>query len=342
VLVATAVVFALTRSGTDEDATTTTTTTAPTTTSSPAFTGEIYPLLGTPVPEAGLASAGRPALVVKIDNADKSARPQAGLTNADVVYEPRVEGGVTRFLTVFHSSDANPVGPVRSFRTTDVAILRMLGSPLFAWHGTNEIARLELNAAVANGEVVNVGIDVVPSLFFRDGSRRAPHNSMSNTIELFGQAPEEAGPPPQLFTYGEPAGGEAVTEANVDYGGGAGAAPVSWSHDAGAGTWKRSQAGSPHLDASGRQVEVKNVVIQFTDYVATSQVDTTGAPVPEAQTVGEGEVWVLTEGQRFVGRWSRESPTDVIRYTLVDGSPIVFSPGQTWVNLPPPGRASVS
>jgi len=341
-VVAGAVGFALTRGGDEPEVAVTTTTTEPPTTTTTESTGEVYPLLGTPVPASGLAAAGRPALVVKIDNSDKKARPQSGLTNADVVFEPRVEGGVTRLLTVFHSRDANPVGPVRSFRTTDVDVLRMLNRPLFAWHGANGIAIQELNAAVRDGEVVNVGIDALPSLYYREPGRPAPHNSMSNTIELFARAPEDSAPPPQLFVYGSPTGGEPTSTATVDYGGGAGGAPVTWTYDESTDSWNRLQAGTPHLDESGAQVSVKNVVIQFTDYVPTGQVDTTGSPVPEARTVGEGEVWVLTGGQRFVGRWSRDSAREVIEYTLDDGTPIEFTPGRTWVNMPPPGGASVS
>ena len=37
-----------------------------------------------------------PALVVKIDNGEPKARPQVGINQADVVYEERVEGSVTR------------------------------------------------------------------------------------------------------------------------------------------------------------------------------------------------------------------------------------------------------
>src|SRR5919205_451245 len=47
----------------------------------------------------------RAALIVKIDNAPK-ARPQAGINDADVVVEEGVEGGVTRFATLYQSHDA--------------------------------------------------------------------------------------------------------------------------------------------------------------------------------------------------------------------------------------------
>ena len=44
------------------------------------------------------------------------ARPQFGVSYADIVYEIVAEGGITRWLTIFHSQGAGQVGPVRSAR----------------------------------------------------------------------------------------------------------------------------------------------------------------------------------------------------------------------------------
>jgi len=98
----------------DRDAQATTTTEEP---KSPA------PLSGRPV--AGEV-ARRPAVTVKVDNS-RDGRPQAGLDKADVIFEEKVEGGVTRFVSVFHSEDSELVGPIRSLRTTDPDIVSPLG-----------------------------------------------------------------------------------------------------------------------------------------------------------------------------------------------------------------------
>ena len=62
-------------------------------------------------------------LIVMIENHD-DARPQSGLSNADVVYEAVAEGGITRFLAIFYCdiisaarSGVYDLGPVRSART---------------------------------------------------------------------------------------------------------------------------------------------------------------------------------------------------------------------------------
>src|SRR5215207_11116288 len=71
------------------------------------------PLTGLPLPALGQV------LVVKVDNT-RSARPQAGVYSADVVYVEEVEGGVTRLAAVFSSTFPPSVGPIRSARTTDI------------------------------------------------------------------------------------------------------------------------------------------------------------------------------------------------------------------------------
>ena len=103
----------------------------------------VWPLTG--LPGADVPRAALPALVVKIDNHAR-ARPQVGLVQADVVFEEIVEG-ITRFFAVFHSTTADPVGPVRSARTTDIDLLRQLQRPLFAWSGANNGTIKALRAA---------------------------------------------------------------------------------------------------------------------------------------------------------------------------------------------------
>ena len=75
----------------------------------------------------------RPALAVKIENSSES-RPQSGLNSADLVWEEVVEGGITRFVAVYHSTLPPEIGPIRSVRPMDAGIAAPLGG-LFAFAG---------------------------------------------------------------------------------------------------------------------------------------------------------------------------------------------------------------
>ena len=344
VVVLTGVAVALTGGGGETAATTTTTTRATTTTTTEATTTTqpppVYPLTGLPVDDP--AKASRPALVVKIDNADPAhgtgGRPQIGINSADVVFEEMVEGSVTRFASIFQSMDADPVGPVRSARTTDVLLMGQLHRPLFAWSGANA----HVVDVVHQADVVDVGYDAATSAYYRSPDRRRPYNLYSSTPALRAAVPTEDRPPPQLFTYrpeGQaPTGGRASHGVDINFGGGPGSAPIAFDWD-GTG-WARFQNGTPHVDVDGQRIAPTNLIVQFTPYKQVQCCDAAGFPIVEAEVIGEGDAWVFTAGQVIEAHWSRPSLGDVTTYTGPDGQPVGLTPGRTWVSLVPPGNAT--
>lgn len=327
--------------GDDDAAPTTTAQPRRTTTTAPPdqFPANAAPLTG--VVQEDTSKLSRPALVVKVENANK-ARPPVGLHAADVVVEEQVEGGVTRFAVLYHSADADTVGPVRSARSTDILFMRPLNRPLFAYSGANALFQQQVREA----PLADVGINNFPGDYRRDRGRAAPANLFTSTPALFAHAPAESKAPPPLFDYrfdGSPVKQAGQSPAvhldlffqvlvltDVDY-----------DFDPATSTWKRTQNGTSHVDADGRQLAPVNVVVQFVTYRDTGLVDQSGAGVPEANLVGEGEAWVLTQGQVVKGRWSRPTPDSLTTYTDADGKPIKLTPGQTWLELVPPGQASV-
>lgn len=74
-------------------------------------------------------------LGVMIEN-HENARPQSGISNADVVYEAVAEGGITRFLAFYYCQDGGQLGPVRSARTYFLDYVSEYGDyPLYAHVG---------------------------------------------------------------------------------------------------------------------------------------------------------------------------------------------------------------
>ncbi|HEV3365296.1 MAG TPA: DUF3048 domain-containing protein, partial [Acidimicrobiia bacterium] len=288
------------------------------------------------------ASPARAALIVKIDNAPK-ARPQAGINDADIVVEEGVEGGVTRFFTLFHSRDAVSVGPVRSARSTDLLFAQQLGRPLFAYSGANAVFAEQVRKA----PLVDVGVNRFPALYRRQPDRPSPYNLFSETRGLYASAPDDKTPPSPLFSYraqGEappaagsapapPRGVQAVWKLNIT-------TTVVYVWDEPSQKFRRSTNGTPHVDAGGVQVAPDNVVFQVVGYRNTGLVDRSGAAVPEAELIGEGEAWVLTAGRLIKGQWSRPSEAQTTTYSLPSGEPIKLTPGQTWLELVPLGNLS--
>ncbi|MEA3217994.1 MAG: hypothetical protein QOJ19_4150 [Acidimicrobiia bacterium] len=312
--------LAATSSQPSTSASTAPTTTAPTTTTTAPV---LAPLTGLPVPAT--TDLSRPALGVKIDN-HGDAQPQVGLDVADVVYEERVEG-ITRFLAVFWSQDAEGVGPIRSARTSDINLLGSLGQPLLAWSGGNDGVR----AAVADSDVVDVGVDAQSSLYYREPSRYAPHNLMSDTAQLVSSAAGRGSPPQAPFAINPsgpvPAGAISTPGIHVDLDG----VVASWVYDAASSKWLRYERGGPHVVASGTQISASNVVVMSMEYWP-SPAD---ANSPEAQSVGGGSgVILLPNGTAAQITWQRDDGHQPFSLLDTAGSPVAVRPGNTWIELP--------
>ncbi|MDY7103824.1 MAG: DUF3048 domain-containing protein [Actinomycetota bacterium] len=324
-------------SGDDDDATTTTVAETTTTTEATTTTAEETTTTAVALPTAPLTGlevdAGtdldRPALVVKIDN-HRQARPQAGLGVADIVFELRVEG-ITRFAAVFHSSDAEVVGPVRSARTSDPPFVTAFGTPLFANSGGNPTVM----SAVRSADLIDVGHgSAAGGEYYRESGRPGTHNLMTSTEALFGYAPEDGPPVSMPFTLAADGGtgGEAVPGVSIDYG-----ARVQFVWDDAAGGWVRFQDGVRTVDSDDRTIAPGNVVVLDTVY-GTSAADRGS---PEAQTVGEGGATVLgVDGTMRTGTWTRADADAPWVITGADGGEIVLGPGRTWVEMPRAGRTT--
>lgn len=296
---------------------------------------------GTPVtaPLTGLldergASAQRPSLAVKIDNAPE-ARPQSGLDVADVVYEEVVEGGVTRFIAVFHSTAPEKAGPVRSVRPMDPAVLSPYHGLVAYSGGIPAFVSMMRKAPVQD-----VNVDVATDAYSWDGSRRAPHNTYISPGKLWPKAKGDNAEPPQaMFDFraaGEPFGDADAPRLSVRY---SPRATSTYEWDAASGSWTRSENGTAHTVASGARIAPQNLIVQFVTTHTLGYKDQSGSNVVESDVVGSGEAWVLSGGRVTKGRWSKSSEKAPTKYTDSAGNPVKLAPGRTWVHFTPVGSA---
>src|SRR5438034_5514922 len=156
-------------------------TSTPTTAPSSPAPPPVCPLSGVRVD----AVRPRPALAVKIENLP-AARPQTGLSWADLVYEEPVEAGITRFIAVYQCQDASRIEPVRSARFTDIDVLKEFGKPLFGYAGG--VGQV-INAVRAAGFIdVNYTTARAAKAYHRDPNRQPPHNLYTSTKALYAAA----------------------------------------------------------------------------------------------------------------------------------------------------------
>jgi hypothetical protein len=291
----------------------------------PTPSGELptAPLTGLPMEDA----LERPALLVKVSNSPE-ARPQTGLDAADVVFEELTEGGVTRFIAVFHSQLPDVVGPVRSARPVDVDVLGGFGRPGFAFSG----ARPEVRSLLAPAPAATI-TEGAPGFFRDDGTYAshpvAPHDLFLRVDE--GMAAVVAGGAQPLGAIGwrfaddPPPGGTPGTTVVVPmspwY-------PTTWTYDPGAEVYRRAQEDVPSVVTGDGRIGAANVVVlDVRQYVGASGY-------PETDVLGAGEAVILRDGQRYAARWSKATAGDPLTLLDEDGVPFELARGPTWILLP--------
>jgi hypothetical protein len=317
--------------GAHADSTTTTTsstsstsTTSPTTTTKPP-SQSVDPLSGLPYPKHLLKD--RSALTIKIDNTPQ-AHPQFGVSEADVVYEEIVEGGITRLAAIFYSHLPAIVGPVRSVRRTDREIVFPIGG-IFAFSGGAEYAVKSIETApVKLYDQSNAG-----DTMYRDPTRPPPHNLLANAILLMKKDGLPL-PPPPLFTYlsgSEKFEGPLVHAFTVGFESGY-AATYTW--DSATKSWDRSIFGAPDVTVEGVRESPKNVIVMTVNYVGG-----VGVIDSYAELIGTGPVEVFSQGRIERGTWTRANLRHPAIYKNAQGKIINLTPGQTWVELMSTGES---
>jgi len=275
------------------------------------------PFTGEPVPSL------RPVLAVKIDNY-ALARPQTGLTRADIVYVLPVEGGLSRFLAIFSSHLPRIIGPVRSAREDDIELLRQFGRPAFAFSG----AQPQLLPVVEHSRIVDL-FDGVAGGYFRSPARIAPYNLFAHARTLAAEGRDASTAHDIGFRFGPaPPGGRATAAFSVSYP----AASLRFQWSARQARWLVWMDGSPALTTDGGQLRPATVVIQDTT-VRTSRFLEQGSRPPYAESTGSGPAVVLRDGLAYEVHWSRPNAAAGTTFTLPGGRRMNFARGQVWVVL---------
>jgi len=315
--------------------------------------------------EKNLWEKRRP-LTVMIEN-HQEARPQSGISSADIVYEAVAEGAITRLMAVFYCDTAATdliIGPVRSARTYFLDWASEYGKyPLYAHVGGANTP----NKANALGQIRDYGWQGVNDLnqfglgvkecwrdYTRIGHTVATEHTMYCSTENLYKVAQKRGITDldkkgdswtKFFVpwkFGEkPDGntGKPATTVDFDFWKDFAQYHVSWTFDGSARVYKRVNGGQAHKDRNAdNQIEAKTVIIQF--------VTETG-PIDEEKhmlygTIGSGNALVVSEGQVFSATWSKKTRLDRTVYKDSRGKEFVFVPGKIWIEILSKANNSVS
>lgn len=288
------------------------------------------PLDGTVVTDRDEASK-RP-IIFQVDNAP-AARPQSGLSQADIVYEAMAEGDITRFSAIFACHEADVVGPVRSARLIMLELVPEYDA-LLSNSGASEGVSGELEAA---GFSQNINHVTYGQAYWRAEDRVAPHDLMTSTKNIR-EAASAAGfavaDRLQPLTFKDDTPAPSISRIGIPY---SPITDVSYQYDGGSNSWLRFVQGEPHMDTlTSAQLAPKNVIVQYVSITESDiEEDVGGNRGLVFNLQGSGRVQIFRDGQAYEGTWNRPDATSVTQYVDAAGKPIPLNRGLTFIQLVP-------
>lgn len=275
-------------------------------------------------------------IIVMMDN-HYGARPQAGLSEAEIVYEILAEGLITRYEAVIYSKFPEKIGPVRSARPYYIdKALEYDG--LYVHVGGSEQAKSDIkNLNMAEIDGLSSGKNV----FWRLSHKRIPHNMYTST-EAIRREQKRKGYRSQydfegnkiymkdheiigdkvstiIFRYKHPSSSDKVGYYS------------EFRYDGDSKYYKRYVNGKAHLDeSSGIHLSAKNIIVQKAKHRV---IDSEGRR--EISLVGEGTGIYISNGNSIPVTWKKVDRRARTIYYDMDGSEVIFNPGVTWVQVVP-------
>ena len=267
----------------------------------------------------------KPVTGVMIENSE-FARPQSGLSQASVVYEAIAEGGITRFLTLFQDTNPTDVGPIRSVRPYYLQWAMGFDAPLAHVGGSPEALNdIQAWGARDLDQFFNSGA------YHRISSRDAPHN-VYTALDTLTQLAIAKGYTSSTFApwVRKPEAVNkqvAATAKTIDMTLSGPIYNVHYDYDVVSNSYKRSQAGAPHIDANGSvQISPKVVIGLIVPYAL--QAD---GKHSDYGTIGSGQAYIFQDGTVTLGQWTKADSKTNMSFQDAAGQPLPLNPGQTWL-----------
>ncbi|MCR4672956.1 MAG: DUF3048 domain-containing protein [Lachnospiraceae bacterium] len=264
-------------------------------------------------------------------NNHTDALPMSGVSQAEIIYEAEVEGGITRLMAIFQDiEDVEKIGSVRSARHYYLDFAHD-NEAIYCHYGWSQYAQNRIQSEgikTMNGLTLGDG-----TVYYRSSDRVAPHNVYTSGERLISGA-ESLGISREYpegytgrFTFNtEDTKPEGETADSIYI---ALASNVRFEYNAEDGLYYRYQHGYEHCDReNGDQLAFKNVIVQFVDMWTISSYGH-----QDMTLNGEGSGYYFTDGVAVPVTWKRADNSDYTMYYDSDGNEITLNTGKTMFEI---------
>ncbi len=288
-------------------------------------------------------AVGKRPVAIMINNI-KIALPQSGISEADIMYEMPVEGGITRMMAVFADYTKVPTtGSVRSARHNYLELTLPLDAIYVHFGGSN----------IAKDKIKQYGIkDDLDGLYnmkpFMQDKSIAASKGKEHSYFTSGELLEGAIAAKKIRTelnntktaflfadeYTPAADAADCSAIKVKY---SGYCTADFTYNAETDSYDKKQFGSAHVDANtGNAASVHNVFVLYTnvytmDKAGHQQVD-----------LYSGSGYYCTGGKYQSITWSKNGINDPIIYKDASGNELSVSAGSSWVCIVPDDMKSAT
>lgn len=266
-------------------------------------------------------------IVVVIDNHPK-ARWQAGISEAEIVYEVEAEAPFTRYLAVFQVKEPERIGPVRSARPYMV-YLALNHNAIFAHVGGSNDAFAKLKAlSVADMD----GLYTSNMWRYNKTKKYAPHNLYTD-IKNIREFADSKG-----FKKDVEYNGFSFNDEDLDLKSENLAENIKitynksntseYKYDKETKLYIRYKDGEKHLDENNDVViTTKNIIIYIVD---KKVLDNEGRL--QLGVIGKGTGKYITNGKSIDITWIKESEKSATIFKFGDEE-LKLNPGNTWIQI---------
>ena len=284
----------------------------------------------------------RRPLAIKVSNSPPQyARPQNGLSQADLVFEHVTEADITRFTAIFYSQTPPDIGPVRSARLIDKELPAMYDAAL-AMSGAHPVVSQRLHGS-------DIGDRILRSHetgFYRTGEDKPwEHTLHADPAGLWQAiAAHDENRPPEFtswmtFSTIPPQGGAPANRVQIAYDT---YTLVEWVYNPANGRYARWADGEATIDANnGEQITAANVILLTAIHEKDHSICLTHSngvcsdwPI-EIQIWGQGDAIILRDGKQYPVTWLRENRSDMFTFVDADGNPVPLQIGNSWFQVLP-------
>jgi hypothetical protein len=275
-------------------------------------------------------------IAVMVENSPDS-RPQSGLIKADIVFEVVDEYGITRYVAIFSTNEAEIIGPARSARIYYAEIARSF-DPIYVFWGTYSdaypvIKSMDMDVLDANSDRYVPYTDAG----WRDTSRSniTEHTAfidikgIKEDAESYGYSLNGGQSPMRFKLDAVDSERGSITDISVNFS--HAEYMVDFSFNPEENKYYKYLAGSPHIDfESGQQISVNNIVVLITNI--DGPIDDAGHMVVRTTgTHDAGKAYYFMDGNIVQGTWGRNSISSPFEFKDNEDNDVLFNRGSTWV-----------